>query len=548
MRLDSVAVLGGGPGGLYTARLLKLAHPEAKVAVHEQSAPEKTFGFGVAVAGRTQRNLEAADSATQADIIAAGRPHDMRMLIGDQDARVQNGALTGIARPQLLEVLSKHAEAAGVELHYGRRKRLEDLHAELVVVSDGVNSRTRTEHAEDFGAHIEVAEGFYLWAAADFALDTAIFTPVTTPHGTFVTHAYPYAPDRSTFLFETDEATWRAAGFDVTTAATAQDASDTSALSYLETAFAEHLDGHRLIGNRTRWLRFRTVRCDRWTRGNTVLLGDAAHTAHYSIGSGTKLAMEDAIALRDAVAGADDLPTALANYERTRRPQVERLQELARRSRLWWGSFPRRTQLPVDQLMIAYMTRAGNVALQRFAGTNPEITRRGLAQFAELEPESAPTEGVVEWVLSRPLQRGDRQWPNRLLVATQRESLSAPAPVEAVPPPTDAGLARVDVSLGDPWSEEGDALVKRLNDLVLAGWQGFWLTGEADRGSVLTRLDVGERLRTETNGLVVADGPATLTDELAAGVAAGRVDLVCPLEPLPDRTPTPRDTSVKCSA
>ncbi|MBP2371061.1 FAD-dependent monooxygenase [Pseudonocardia parietis] len=530
MRLDNIAVLGGGPGGLYTARLLKLAHPDAVVRVYEQGTPETTFGFGVAVAGRTQRNLEEADPATQADIIAAGRPHDMRMLVDGQAARVHNGPLIGIARPELLAVLDRHARAAGVELCYGERRRLGEIDADLIVVADGVSSQTRTEHAEDFGAEAEIAGGLYLWAGADFALETAIFAPATTAHGTFVTHAYPYAPDRSTFLIETDEATWRAAGFDATTDATAPDESDTTALAYLQDAFAEHLDGHHLIGNRTRWLRFRTVNCRRWTRGNAVLLGDAAHTAHYSVGSGTKLAMEDAIALRDAITGATDLPTALAVYESTRRPQVERLQELARRSRLWWDSFPRRTNLPVDQLMLAYMTRTGNVGLQRFAGTNPDIVRRGLAGFAGIDPSHVPTEGIVEWVLAQPFTHGDHTWDSRTLNPAERDRLSTPAP-DIAAAPTSADLARIPVMLDDPWSPEADTLVKGLHDLVLAGWRGFWLTGPLDRGCVLTRLDVGERLRTETSGLVVVDGPASCRDDLAAGVVAARADLVCPLPP-----------------
>ena len=520
MRLDSIAVLGGGPGGLYAARLFKLAYPDAVVRVHEQGTPATTFGFGVAVAGRTQRNLEDADPATQADILAAGRPHDMRMVVDGHSARVHNGPLIGIARTELLAVLDRHARAAGVELHHGERRRLADLDADLVIVADGVNSQTRTEHAAAFGADVDVAGGLYLWAGADFALETAIFAPVTTTHGTFVTHAYPYSPDRSTFLIETDEATWRAAGFDTTTDATAPNDSDTASLAYLQEAFAEHLQGHHLIGNRTRWMRFRTVHCLRWTHGNAVLLGDAAHTAHYSVGSGTKLAMEDAIALRDAVAAAPDLPSALATYERERRPQVERIQDLARRSRRWWDSFPRRTDLPVDQLMLSYMTRTGNVGLERFAGTNPDTVRRGLAQFADVPPSQVPVDGLVDWILDRPLGRG-----TRILPPAERDRLSVPAP-ELAEPPTGADLARVAVTVDDPWSADGDHLVKQLHDLAVAGWRGFWLTGPSDRASVLDRLDLGERLRSETAGLVVVDGPPTCLDDLAAGVAAGRTDLV----------------------
>jgi anthraniloyl-CoA monooxygenase len=526
VKLHSIDVLGGGPGGLYAARLLKLAHPGAAVRVFQQDEPGATFGFGIGVAGRTQHNLAAVDLATQAEIVAAGHPHDAQIVVDGQASRVHNGPLIGVDRTALLGILDRHARDAGVELHHGRRRHLEELDGDLVVVADGVSSRTRTEHAADFGADVHVAEGLYLWAGADFALDAAVFAPATTAHGTFVVHAYPHSSDRSTVLVETDEATWRAAGFDATTEATAPDESDTASLEYLQRAFSEHLGGGRLIGNRTRWQRFRTVRCQTWSRGNAVLLGDAAHTAHYSVGSGTKLAMEDAIALRDAVASAPDLPTALADYERGRRPQVERFQALAERSERWWGSFPRRTALPVDQLMVAYMTRAGNVGLQRFAGTNPDVVRRALAEFADVPETHVPTEGLVDWVLARPLDHRGRHWPRRLLAPGERDRRTAPAPA-APEPPTDADMALVPVIVSDPWSTEADTLVKRLHDLCLAGWRGFWLTGAADRNSLLDRLDLGERLRIETGGLVVVEGDQAHRDDLAAGLAAGRADLVC---------------------
>jgi anthraniloyl-CoA monooxygenase len=537
MKLDSVAVLGGGPGGLYAARLFKLAHPHADVVVYEQSLPETTFGFGVALASRTQRNLEAADPETLADILAAGLPHDMSMVVGQDSARVRNGAVMGIARPGLLAILRHHAEAAGVTLHYGVRVAVDEVTADLVVAADGVNSQTRSSLAEQIGASVDVAGCLYLWAGADFALDTAIFAPVTTTHGTFVTHAYPYRADRSTILIETDQRTWRAAGFDATTESTPPDQSDEVSLRYLQEAFADHLDGHQLIGNRTRWMRFRTVHCRRWSHGNVVLIGDAAHTAHYSVGSGTKLAMEDAIALRDALAEATSVPKALAQYERVRRPQVERLQDLARRSQLWWDSFPHRTHLPVHQLMLAYMTRTGNVALQRFAGTNPDTTRRGLAEFAEVDPADVPLEDVTGWALDQPLRHGERRFASRRLEATERAALTAPTgpgtAEQPGPPPFDQALALIATSIGDPWGHDADVLVKHVNELVRSGWAGCWLAGPGeavdDRGTVLTRLDLGERLRAETGGLTVVDGPATVLDDLAAGVVAGRADLVCPL-------------------
>ena len=213
-------------------------------------------------------------------------------------------------------------------------------------------------------------------------LASALFQPVTTEHGTFVTHAYPYAPDRSTFLIETDEQTWRRAGLRAATDATPFDQSDEQSLAYLQDVFADALQGHRLIGNRTRWLRFRTVRCDRWHSGNVVLLGDAAHTAHYSIGSGTKLAMEDAIALVASVHRSDTLDDALLDYEAQRRPAVEHLQEVAGRSQRWWDSFPRRMHLPINQLLVSYMTRAGKVTLEHFAQSTPLVVARALQEYA----------------------------------------------------------------------------------------------------------------------------------------------------------------------
>jgi anthraniloyl-CoA monooxygenase len=330
MQLHRIAVLGGGPGGLYVARLLKLAHPDAHVEVHEQGTPDTTFGFGVGLAAGTQRNLRAADPASLEEILANAYPHDMSLRVGHATVRMpDNNNLRAIARTTLLTVLQRHARTAGVELRFGSRVRIDDLDADLIVAADGVSSTVRDRFANDLGAEVEVGNGLYLWCGTDFALPSALFMPVTTDAGTFVTHAYPYAADRSTFLIETDEATWRRAGFEATTEALAAgplEASDDTALDYLAAAFADPLEGHRLIGNRTRWLRFRTVRCSHWHHGNVVLLGDAAHTAHYSIGSGTKLAMEDAIALVAAIGAESDLPTALARYESLRHPAVEHLQ------------------------------------------------------------------------------------------------------------------------------------------------------------------------------------------------------------------------------
>ncbi|AEA28436.1 monooxygenase FAD-binding protein [Pseudonocardia dioxanivorans CB1190] len=511
MQLRRVAVLGGGPGGLYAARLLKLADPACEVVVHEQGDPDTTFGFGVGLAAGTQRKLEAADPDTLREIAAAGLRHNMTMRVGPAVARVVNDRLIGIARTELLAVLQRHAEKAGVELRFGTRCAAADLDADVVVAADGVSSATRENG--DFGARIDVGKGLYLWCGTDFALPDAVFAPVTTEHGTFVTHAYPYSADRSTFLVETDEDTWRRAGFDVTTAALemvppAPDASDETSLRYLESIFAELLRGRPLIGNRTRWLRFRTVHAARWSDGNTVLLGDAAHTAHFSIGSGTKLAMEDAIVLVEQLRTAPDRATAFARYEEIRRPAVARLQELARRSRLWWESFPARMHLPVEQLMVAYMSRAGNVPLDRFARSSPDVVGPALRQYAGGRPHVDPAGGdLTGWVLGRPLTHGGRRFADRTTVPT---------------------LARIESDLDDPWSPDGDAVVARAR-----ATDGVLLAGPATRPALLTRLDLAERVRLETGTLTAVEGPAALRDDLAVGLVSGRTDLVALIEETP---------------
>jgi anthraniloyl-CoA monooxygenase len=237
-------------------------------------------------------------------------------------------------------------------------------------------------------------------------------------------------------------------------------------------------------------LRFRTVTCDRWSAGRTVILGDAAHTAHFSIGSGTKLAMEDAIGLVEALRDAPDRATAFAEYERRRRPAVERLQELAHRSRLWWESFPARLSLPAARLMVAYMSRVGNVPLDRFAATSPDVVAAALRQYGGGAGPTDPA-AVTGWVLER----------------------------QAAPP---GKLATVDARIVDPWGAAGDAVVARAR----GGGAGIRFVGPPDRAAVLNRLDLAERVRIETGKFVEVEAPAELRDDLAAGLVSGRADRV----------------------
>ncbi|WP_159930937.1 MULTISPECIES: FAD-dependent monooxygenase [Nocardia] len=506
MDLDTIAVLGGGPGGLYAARLLKLSHPYAEVTVYEQGVPDKTFGFGVGLASRTQRNLQLADEDSLDAIVAAAHPHEMSMRVGDDEARLAHGELLAIGRATLLSVLQTFARAAGVDLRFGERRSVADLDADLIVAADGISSATRTELAAEFEPEIAEGEGLYLWCGTDFALPSAVFTPVTTEHGAFVAHAYPYAGDRSTFLIETDEQTWRRAGFDVSTRATPNGESDQVSLDYLQDAFTKTLQGNRLIGNRTKWLRFRTVRCRRWHTRNVVLLGDAAHTAHYSIGSGTKLAMEDAIALDRELLAADGLDEALASYEAERRPAVGHLQAIAERSMAWWDAFPERMSMPVEQLMVAYMTRAGKVTVERFAESAPQVAKPGLAAFAGVDADDVPPpESVTDWILGRPLTAGEHHFAHRIAPDTLR---------------TAPGTVQIDITVR-PWSDAAAELIASLPPATT-----YWLTGPDDREATLDRLDIAERIRRETNAILVTVLPRGFEADAAGAVASERVDLV----------------------
>ncbi|MDV6264377.1 FAD-dependent monooxygenase [Rhodococcoides yunnanense] len=505
MKLDRVAVIGGGPGGLYAARLLKLSNPHADIAVYEQSSPDTTFGFGVGLASRTQRNLRQADAASLDAIVARAYSHEMSMQVGESIARLAHGDLLAIARTSLLSVLQEQARDAGVRLEFGERREPADLDVDLVIASDGINSATRTADGR-FGADIATGSGLYLWCGTDFALPSAIFVPVTTEHGTFVAHAYPYAPDRSTFLIETDVDTWTRAGFDATTAATDPTDTDEASLRYLEKAFADTLHNHGLIGNRTRWMKFRTVQCRNWSLGNVVLLGDAAHTAHYSIGSGTKLAMEDAIALDAALAAAETVGDALAEYERVRRPAVEHLQQIAVRSEQWWESFPQRMDLPVEQLMVAYMTRAGKVGLERFLESAPDVAWKGIASYGQVAADSEAPIDASRWILARPLEHGDRSFCDRFAPPALRE---------------DPSTTVVSVDVESAWNEKATAVVDEAR-----ASSTIWLTGSDERDHVLTRLDVAERMMCSTSALVVVEIPTECVPDAVAGLVSARTHLV----------------------
>lgn len=528
-----IDVIGGGPGGLYAARLIKRARPECQVTVHERGEAGDTFGFGVGLTGATVRNLAAADPQSAADIQAVSYSgHGLELRSEDGTSVPLHGARNlAIARKALLDVLARRAADVGVDIRYGSRVDVGDLGGDVIIAADGARSAVREKLAAELGAHVSLGRGRFLWCGVEVALPDATFAPVRTEHGLFVAHAYPYADGLSTFLVETDEDTWRRAGLDGAHAATPRGESDQQSLRYLEQAFTAELGGRRLLGNRSTWSRFPTVRLRHWHHDNVVLIGDAAHTAHYTLGSGTKLAMEDAIALSENLLAHADISDAFAGYERARRSSVTRFQRRAARSQAWWESFIQRSAVPVAQLAVSFMTRAGNLTLAHFAAEHPQVVSDALASYA---PGEAPRQGepLTDWVLSRSFRGGRITTARRQLKradtadwvvvpATSTQLDSTRTGTETRPT---AVVIHCDVT--DPRDEAVDTVVDQCMRAVVDGADAVWLTGSSDRAAALARLATAELARIHTGAVTVVDVPRHRRDDAAAGLVSGRCDLV----------------------
>jgi anthraniloyl-CoA monooxygenase len=497
-----VQVAGGGPAGLFAARLLKRAWPDWEVRLYERLPAEQTFGFGVGLTGRTLAAVRDADPDVGQDLIAAAWPFSTAEFRLPHGTAAIPGFHSGVAigRTMLLQILARRAEDAGVKVESGPAPQWPDLAAEadLVIAADGVGSDLRTTLADRFAPSVELARGNFFWCGSDVPLPGTVFTPVRTGHGVFTAHAYPYARDRSTVVIDASDATLTAAGLAGPSFTSDRD-SDRQSLTYLSQVFADLLGGRPFVGNRSRWTHFRTVRCGQWSAGPVVLLGDAAATAHPTIGSGTKLALESAIALVYALQSNDEVEPALAAFERERRPAVERLQALAGRSQLWWDTFEHRLDVGPTRLAAGFLSRAGAVSLDDLARTGPALAAAAVAEWAGVPAHEVPTGGLSDWVLSRPLP--GTAFPRRL---------------------TGPAGTPVAVATGDAWGPAGDQ--------VLAAAPGpgqvVRLVGGPGPEQVRDRLAVAERLRAEGRIVQVA-GPRSLLGELADGLVAGRADLVC---------------------
>lgn len=367
-----IAVLGGGPGGLYFAYLWKRRHPEAQVELFEQNPAGATWGFGVVFSEQALEFLRADDPDT-ADAISAEMESwsNITLNIHGDSVAIDGVGFSAIGRLKLLQALQARMTAVGVTARYDTHiKSVDDLAGyDLIVAADGLNSLVRRTFEGDFGSSLSYASNKFAWYGTTKRFDTLSQTFVATDLGTFNAHHYRYAPDMSTFLIECDRATWQRYGFAEKTVEQSQ--------AICERVFADVLGGHKLISNKSVWRNFPWVWNENWSFRNMVLIGDALHSAHFSIGSGTRLAMEDALALAKALeAEPGDLPAALARYQAERKPIVQKLVAAARTSADWYEKFPEHMKRDIMDFAYSYITRSGRIDDQRLRAMSPAFMAR----------------------------------------------------------------------------------------------------------------------------------------------------------------------------
>ncbi len=420
-----IAVAGGGPGGLYFAALARQLLPGAEITVWERNAPDDTFGFGVVFSDETLGGIENADPVIYRQMEREfARWDDIDVHYRGQVITSGGHAFAAMGRRRLLGILQERCTALGVTVHF--RTEAPDAttlaaNYDLVVAADGANSATRRSRAAaTFRSEFDLRNCKYMWLGTDLVFDAFKFYIEQTDCGVMQVHGYPYDAAGSTFIVEMNEAVWRAAGFDVLAAAAgdlAPGESDQRSIARVAELMRGVLGGHALLANNSRWLSFGTLSCGSWRDGNIVLLGDAAHTAHFSIGSGTKLAMEDALALAACLHENDTVPAALAAYEGERRPVVASTQRAAQASLEWFENLGQYAGQEPEQFAFNIMTRSRRVTHANLRLRDPEFTGAMDSWFAGYTKRRGMGPGEVVPPMFQPFRLRELELPNRVVVS-----------------------------------------------------------------------------------------------------------------------------------
>ncbi|TQN42280.1 anthraniloyl-CoA monooxygenase [Blastococcus colisei] len=519
-----LAVLGGGPGGLLAATLAKAGDPGREVTLFERNRAEDTFGFGVVFSDATLEGIHAADPVLRTALTEHGvhwDPIEVR-LHGERFLCRGNG-MAAVERRTLLRLMQQRAVEAGVDLRFSTEVDPAELVAagyDLVVAADGANSRLRHRFADVFEPSVETATAKFIWLGTTYPFTGLTFVHERGPHGVFAVHGYPIGNGVSTFIVETDEDSWRAAGLDEFDVTQPPGPNDEKTKAYLQELFAEQIDGHPLLVNNSRWGNFRTRRARRWRhrvdRTAIALLGDAAHTAHFSVGSGTKMAMEDAVALAAALdERGDDVDAALAACETVRRPQVAKIQDSARPSLSWWEHFGRsHDALPAWQFAYHFFTRSL---------TESKLRRRDVGFVTDVHDRWRQAHGAEP--LDSPIEIAGQRLDGRVVVVGDGAVHLPGGPLPLRPEPTDDGT---------PWglsvtAPDDEARLPAALDAVAKGAAAGTALVAVSGGTALTRRLLCEAARLEHGAvsLLVDEVDAAAAEDVAVtAVLSGRTDLI----------------------
>jgi anthraniloyl-CoA monooxygenase len=496
-----IAIVGGGPAGLTAARILRLRQPSWQVTVLERQPPEATFGYGVGLSFTALDRLAAADAELAGAIRAAAVSVAIWTMRRDGvSLSARNSHGLAIGRAALLRVLRRHAAAAGAVVRTGRPVRLAEVAgADVIVAADGAGSLVRAELAARLGATVRHGELAYLWCGAELALTEMTLALARTAAGPLAAHVMPYAPAACTFQVDAHQKALASWGLPPT--------GGEDSIGLLRREFADLLAGARLVAKRTDWVTFPTVSCERWHWGNVVLLGDAAHTAHYTVGSGTALAVEDAAELATALAGTASPAAAFEAFQAARQDRVVRLQRRADRSQRWWTTLATRIDWPLPRLLLSYLTRTGAITLTAVARQNAALLARCFSLGSHPVPAGA---GLAGFILAQPAAVNGTCLPGRVYRPADLASGAVATVVHDSGRPTLAGMRD---------------LAGQVRDLAGQGVSVIRVAGPPGREDLLDRLELAEFVRGQAGVSTIVVGPAELRDDLALGIVTGRTDL-----------------------